>query len=364
MLQVLTRSRTAVSPIGLDVGNRGVRTAQLVRTRNGWAVTGLARSSSRAGAEPDAARQAEQVRSCVGRGAFRGRAVVAALAPTHIEHHALDLPAALLEGGEQASQAVRHEIEQLMTLPEGEVETRHWRLPQTTVPAPNALGVAARRDQVRALTELCESAGLRCQAVDSPAAALCRLGTVLHPVRENEVWGLLDLGEEQTRIVVCVDETPMIVRPLAAGGDTWTQLIASALEVSPQSAEVHKREHGIALPGSGSAPAGGGPAPGSELAHMLLGALRAELNQLASGLKLSYEYALSCYPTREAGDLILVGSGAGLKNLPEFLSATLGILVRRASDLLQEAEARLNFGASQRDALQEYALAVGLALRD
>lgn len=363
MLQVLTRSRTAVSPIGLDLGTRGVRSAQLVRTRDSWAVTGLERSSSRSGAEPDSARCVEQVRSCVGRGAFRGRAVVAALAPSHLEHHALDLPAALMEGGSQAAQAVHHEIEQLMTLPEGEVETRHWPLPATTVPAPNALGVAARRTAVRELTELCAAAGLRCQAVDSPAVALCRLGAVLHPVRDDEVWALLDLGEQQARIIVCVDETPVIVRPLALGGEAWTELIAAALEVSPKSAEVHKREHGIALP-EGRSSTQRGASSGAELATMLLGALRAELNHLASGVKQSYEYALSCYPARQAGSLILVGSGAGLKNLPEFLSATLGIEVRRASDYLQEADTRLNFGASQRDALQEYALAVGLALRE
>ena len=364
MLQVLTSPRTTVSPIGLDVGTRGVRSAQLIRTREGWAVTGLAHSTSRAGAEPDAARQAEQIRSCVGRGAFRGRAAVTALAPTHLEHHALDLPAALLEGGRQAAQAVRHEIEQLMTLPEGEVETRHWRLPATTVPAPNALGVAALRPAIRQLTELCGSRRAPLSgggqsprppsAASAPSCAGCGI---------PKYGPLLDLGEQQTRIVVCVDETPLVVRPLATGGDAWTQLIASALEVSPKSAEVHKREHGIALPGGGTSIPSSADTE-SELGHMLLGALRAELNQLASGVKQSYEYALSCYPAREAGELILVGNGSDLKNLPEFLSATLGIKVRRATDCLQEAETRLNFGASQRDALQEYALAVGLALRE
>ncbi|HNQ23611.1 MAG TPA: pilus assembly protein PilM [Phycisphaerae bacterium] len=365
-MQLLTRTRSRTSPIGLDLGTRGVRAVQLVHTAQGWSLTTLARlewrlpeSAKNAAAAP----AAEQIRSCLSRGAFGGRAAVTALGSKDLEYQSLELPEALTAEGTDVGEAIRFEMERLMTLGDGNVQIRHWLLPPTTVPAPNALGVVAKDAAVLDAVGLCASAGLRCQGVDSAGAALCRLGAALRPPPPNEVWGMLDLGAQQTRVVVCVNEVPVVVRPIAAGGEAWTQLIAEALELSVASAEVHKCEHGIALSGRGIR-AEQSTGVGGELANLLLGALRPELNRLAAGLKQSYEYALSCYPARQAGDLMLTGGGAGLRNLPEFLSAALGIPVRRASAYLGETGCRLNLGATPPSALPGFALAAGLAMSD
>jgi Tfp pilus assembly PilM family ATPase len=153
----------------------------------------------------------------------------------------------------------------------------------------------------------------------------------------------------------------VLVRNAGSGQHVWGERIADALQVSVDAAEVHKRDHGIAMTGRGVRH-GSEHTPSRELASILLSALRAELNDLASEIKRSYEYVLGCYPGRRAADLVLVGGGATVKNLPEYLGEALGIPVRRASDYLGKESCRLQHVSGKRFPLEKLACAVGLAI--
>ena len=100
------------------------------------------------------------------------------------------------------------------------------------------------------------------------------------------------------------------------------------------------------------------------MSSLILGALRADLNDLASEVKRSYEYVLSCYPGRQAADLVLCGGGSLLHNFPEFLGNALGISVRRASSYLQGESCRLSFAAERNAPLEVLAVAVGLSISE
>ena len=156
------------------------------------------------------------------------------------------------------------------------------------------------------------------------------------------MWGLLDVGARQTRLILCASGVPVLVRLAGTGGRAWTASIADSLEISVKSAEIHKRESGLSLPGGASA-GQHDDRTSHELAGMIGGVLRSNLRELAAEVRRSYEYVLGCYPTRTAADLVLVGGGAALRNLPEFLTESLGIPVRRASTFLGEGTGR--FGA-------------------
>ncbi len=282
------------------------------------------------------------IQSCLRKATFHGHRTVAALNPPAVEFFTLELPAAVLaEGATDATRVVRWEAERLTNAPIDDVETGHWPLPPTKASAPNAIGVAARRDRVSQTLAGCAQAGLRCVAVDAGAVALTRLGTILNTWSSQAVWGVLDIGYEEARLVLCVDGVPVLVRRAGAGGNAWTARIADLLQLSIQGAEVHKREHGIARTARGVRREPQNP-PASEVASILLGALRGDLKDLASEVKRSYEYVLGCYPDRHAADLMLVGGGAAMKNLPEFLGSMLGIQVRRASDYLGDDACRLS----------------------
>jgi Tfp pilus assembly PilM family ATPase len=337
-MAVLQALRTKWTPIGVDIGAAGVRAVQARATDKGYVIVHAAQCDRPPSEKEAPAEQTQRlIADCLHKIRFHGRAAIAAIMPPEAQFHSLDLPAAALKT--DADQVVRFEVERLMTDPPPNFETRHWPLPPTSAPAPNTLAVGASHEHIRRGVEECSAAGLVCSCVDTAATALVRLGSLLRTWPEKVVWGMLDLGERSGRLVLSVDNVPVLVRTTGTGGRIWTQRIADALQVSFKAAEVHKRTHGIAL-ASRSRASDVEPAR-SELASMLLGALRLELNDLTVEVKRSYEYVLGCYPNRKAADLIMVGGGAGMRNLPEYLSQALGIPVRRASEYLKETSCRI-----------------------
>lgn len=363
------RKRT---PIGLDIGARGVRAVQLMRADDRYVVSTAAvheRPYTGSADVDQAERLTTHIQSCVREAPFRGRSAVAVLNPPAVEFHNLELPPAVLASRDaRTAQVVRWEVGRLTSEPIDEIETGHWPLPPTKVSAPNAIGVAARRERVSQTFASCARAGLRCTGIDVGAAALARLGTILHAWNSEEVWGVLDIGYEEARLLLCVDDVPVLVRRAGPGGHAWTTRIADSLQVSVNSAEVHKREHGIALTSRGLRRGPQNP-PAGEVASILLGALRGELKDLASEVKRSYEYVLGCYPSRHAADLMLVGGGATMRNLPEFLTSVLGIPVRLAGDYLADDACRLRYAVDDACThkagvvrVETLASAVGLAI--
>lgn len=395
--------------IGLDIGASGVRAVELTGKPDGYVVTCAAccerprisgdkivQHPPEAPGSPDPRLLAQHIENCLRQTGFRGKAVAVALAPPDVEFHTLELPAATLRAGEHdVAQIIHFEVERLMTQPlthdgrpatrggetassvkdrpQAGVETRHWRLPETldaakeaaSRPAPNAIGAGAAHEVIKRTIEACSRAGLTCSTLDTTATALSRFGAVLKDRPPDQIWGVLDVGARQTRLVLCLADTPVLVRTAGAGSRAWTQRIADALQVSIQAAEIHKRDHGIALTGRHlRAPTDDGSR--SELASLILGALRADLNDLAAEVKRSYEYVLSCYPGNQAADLILCGGGSRLHNLPEFLGNTLGISVLRASSYLERESCRLSrrAGSEPNAPLEILAVAVGLAIAE
>jgi type IV pilus assembly protein PilM len=368
------RSRLSAPPIGIDFGAAGVRAAQVTTGGTAWTVIGIARAERSPGQDSDGGDRLSALRRCLAQWTFRGRRAVVAVPPEDVEFHALELPKSFAEMGQkQAVQVVELEVTRLMTFPEGTVETRHWALPSGGNTAPSAIGVAARRHAVLALLDTCDEAGLFCESVDTAACALCRFGLALNINDPGTIWGVLDLGMREARLVLCEGEAPVLVRTVGGGGAEYSTLIAETLRISPQAAEVHKRDHGIALtqrgvrhddPSSGDVESGleGDRASDAQLASMILGVLRSDLNRLANEVKRSYEYALTCYPEQRVGQLALVGGGARMRNLPEFLSKALGIAVRPAGAVLGDDACRLQGGQSLRNNIEELASAIGLAM--
>ncbi len=358
------------SLIGLDFGAGGVRTAQLSRSGEQWTVTALGRHEGRDVSDEPIRKdtlpskpppppvplrlRGDEIRSCLEQGEFRNTDAATALSSPDVEFFALELPDAVLQtGNPDAANVVHYEIERISTTAaKGPVQTSFWRLPRTQVSAPNAIGVAAPADRVEEIIHLSEKHGLWCANVDTSATALSRLGGLLARWEENQVWGMLDLGARQARLILMILDVPVLVRTVGAGGQAWSERIASSLRIGRKAAEVLKREHGIDR---------------TQLGSVLLGILRGDLNELAAEVKRSYEYVLSCYPSRQAADLILTGGGAAMPKLTDFLAELLGIAVRRAGTLLDESSCRLSFGmevALRDQALETGAVAIGLAIEE
>ena len=362
----LRHRRQKTTRIGLDIGECGARAVQLTRIGDSFQAYHAARAERQAASlEVDTQRDRNtrlggQIHSCLSGADFRGRVVTTALSPPDVEFHSLELPEV---NAAELVKVVEFETKRLFTRQHDRVETRHWTLPRAQGSAPTAIGVVVPYDKVVETMGLCSSAGLVCSRVDTGANALSRFGSLLNAWAPEEIWGLLDLGCRQSRMVLCLEDVPILVRTIGPGGEIWTKRIAEALGTSATTAEVQKCDHGISSTGRGVRAEAPMP-PASELASVLLGILRSDLNELATEIKRSYEYILSCYPSRRAADLILVGGGAAMRNLPEYLARSLGIRVRRASAYLEGHSCRLRYGAPGKNTFEAVALAIGLAIGD
>jgi len=348
--------------IGLDIGETGVRAVQLSCTDGRYKMARASRSDGAVAGEEQGDRPrdvADQVKRCLLQAEFRGRSAVAALNTPDVEFHTLELPQ--VKAGEM-EQIVRWEVDRLTTRGQTDREIRYWTLPPTKARAPNAIGVSAERAVALQLHAACGRAGLACRAIDTAATALCRFGSALNAWAPDVVWGVLDLGFRETRLVMCVDQVPVLVRNAGSGGSGWTQRIAQSLQTSLRTAEVQKCDHGLAPPPRAARGEEQRGQRSSDVGSMLLGILRSDVNDLASEVKRSYEYVLSCYPQRRAGGLILTGGGAAMHNLPEFLTDSLGIPVHGAGYFLQQPACRLHYANGRQHPLELLALAAGLAL--
>lgn len=381
MIAALIR-RQKTTPIGLDIGSCGVRAAQLVQSGDSCRVFQAAsvhvdhlpavepkrnrpnaRREENVGATgPDSTIAplllTQCLQSCLAQGEFRGQTVMTALCPPDIEYHALELPAA---DPAQLAQIVPFEVERLLAVHHDRVEARHWMLPKTHASAPNAIGVAAQYGKVVETVDLCRHAGVVCSGVDTAATAVGRVGAMLNNWASQDVWGVLDLAYRQARLILCAEDVVVLVRTVGAGGRIWTDRIADGLGTTVKTAEVQKLDHGIALTARGIRRESSDP-PASELASVLLGILRSDLNELAAEVKRSYEYVLSCYPKKRAADLVVVGGGAAMVNVPEYLNVALGIPVNRASAYLQKEGCRLHYASARHNPLEMMTLAIGTAL--
>lgn len=353
------------SLIGLDIGAGGIRAVQLHREASCWTVVRATSSLTGSSENTNTIRMTGlggRIAGCLGNSEFRGRKATIALSSPDVEFHTLELPQAVLQQHEaQVSAVVRSEMEGLADVQGAEFEAAHWTLPPGMGASPNTLCVAARHELVQELVDVSRAARVECVCVDTAASALSRFGAYLKEWKNDELWGILDVGLRQSRLLLCVDNTPVLVRTAGPGGAGWTEVISEALEISTKAAEVQKCQHGLTRPNRSQDRLDEDDIR-TELGSMMFGSLRRILKGMGEEIKRSYEYVLGCYPNMTASDLVLVGGGAAMRSLPEHLSDELGITVHSASHYLTDGACRLRYASARSIPFESFALAVGLAL--
>lgn len=202
---------------------------------------------------------------------------------------------------------------------------------------------AAPKNLVTRYLEIFKRADLKLISLETESFALARslfFGSKL-PIM------IIDIGSFSTSISIVEDGVPILNRSLDIGGATLTQAIATSLNIDRRRAEQFKRDIGIVQSNDASG-----------IPKVIERALNPVINEV--------KYSLNLYQSQTAisvEKVIVIGGGAFLPNLTDYLSKVLNLNV-----FIGDPWFRVAYPEDLKLVLDEVgprlAVATGLALRD
>lgn len=169
---------------------------------------------------------------------FRTRNAIVALPETRVLLRAFEFPHALTE--EQVRRAIPFEAEGALPLTLDEI-TYDIHFHRSRVATHHVLFAGAPRRIVDAYLAVLHGAGLHPVALDVESAALARS---IVGAREDPIL-VVDIGGRATVISVVEREMVHTTVTLSVAGDVFTEHVAQALRISPDEAEMRKRQEGM-----------------------------------------------------------------------------------------------------------------------
>lgn len=210
----------------------------------------------------------------------------------------------------ELTEAVRLEAEQYIPLPVDELYLNHTVVRQTDKQT-ELLAVAAPKKLVDSYVKLSEILGLELVALETTIGSAGRL---FEQAEKNDVPTILiDFGSIATDITL-YDKALVVTGTIDGGGDSFTQMIAKHLNVSPGEAYIIKTKYGLSV---------------SKKQQEIANALSPLLDQLSKEVRRMIRY----YEERsgsqkKVGQIVTMGGGANMPGLTDYLTSHLRVPVR------------------------------------
>ena len=221
-------------------------------------------------------------------------------------------------GAEKFEQMVRYEIEQNIPFPIDEIVCDRQVLGDTESGDKSVLIVAAKVDQVEAITSAVAAAGFTPELVD--AAPLALTNALRHVAGDDGACRvLLDIGSKTTSLVI-VEGDKLYNRSIPVAGNAVTKEIAAALGCSTEEAEQLKLSKGYVS-------MGGVTEDEDEVADRISKACRAVMTRLNAEISRSINFYRSQQGGAAPTCLYLTGGSALLPQIDAFFQESLQIEV-------------------------------------
>jgi type IV pilus assembly protein PilM len=242
-------SATSPAPIGVDFAAQRLNMLQiegagevpLVR-----AAVSLPYPVERAQLLADPRRLKGFVREALASGAFAGRRVVAALAPSEVRILPLTVH---VPAGHSEQQAVAKVVRDQLGAAAADsiVDYYQVRSIDSSSPEKQVLAAVAASSDVMAYLEALRSAGLDPVALDIGPAAIARLLAALQVDYDHSIL-LINFGVSKSYLTVIWGRRLMLDREIEFGETQLVDKLARALGLAPDIALALLREHGIGNP--------------------------------------------------------------------------------------------------------------------
>lgn len=222
-------------------------------------------------------------------------------------------------GEERFEQLVRYEIEQNIPFPIDEMVCDRQILGESESGDKNVMIVAAKVDQIEAITSAVKSAGFSPELVDVSPIALINAIRYNRAEESQECVVALDLGAKTTSLVI-VEGDKIYNRSIPVAGNNITREIASALGCTEMEAEALKLEKGYVS-------TGGVTEDEDEVADRISKVCRTVMTRLQAEISRSINFYRSQQQGGAPVKLYLTGGSALLPQVDEFFAEALGIEV-------------------------------------
>lgn len=280
----------------------------------------------------------------------------------------LDIPAGAKES--EREHLIREaQLSMLSTFDDAYSLRLSWRLLDTYVDEENVkherLAIsAAHQDTVRTIEKTLDMAGVRPRAIDLTGAALIRSLVRLAP-GERTIQTLVDIGAEKTLVTTRTGPVPRSVREIPRGGRHVTDELMRELGANPDLVEEQKRR--MELPSVGDNAESFSSAPGmSSLEGRQVStaeaALQNAVDRLVTEISETIDSDSSTFPQNPTQGVTLIGGGARLHGLREYLAARLMVPVFVGNPwIAPEFNRQTSFLEGDPEALSDLTVAAGLA---
>ncbi|HET7497280.1 MAG TPA: pilus assembly protein PilM [Candidatus Eisenbacteria bacterium] len=345
--------------VGVDVSDASVHVVRLRRGAGGLAVEGLSAAVPAGGS---GAAGVEALRGLVEAAGLKGAPAAATITGNDVVIRRITMP--LMKRADLVA-ALRLECRKHVAGPIEDAEIRFEPLGRSGPDGPPGLDLlvaVAPRRKVEEARELLEQAGLKAACVTPRPVALRALLRAAGETRADEAAAYLEVGVAESHVTVLKGREIRFARDLGVGSASFAEALRSivvpgqgTVELSAEEAESLVRAHGI--PDGAQEAASAGPIPLTAVSVML----RPVLERLVRELWNSFDYVNEQFLGESVSRVVLLGEGARVRNLPEYLAGVLKIPVAGA-DLFERA-ARAE-RAPRGEARPASELALGLCLPD
>ena len=356
--------------IGLDIGTDHVRVAQLKPSGSGFALTGYGRVAVPMGAVVegeivDIAAVSQAVKGLWRDAGIRGKDVCTGVSNQRVIVRLIDLP--FMEHAELKN-AIQYQAQDYIPMAVEESIIDFQIIGDYMTPGDEhmmeVLLVAAHRDMVANTVAAVEGAGLRLASIDVSSFGIVRAlmgdGFGVLPDESGAATGVIHISSGITNIAVVERGVARFNRVSSLAGNTFTQAVASALNVTFDQAEEMKIQSGLPDITTGSTEPVAGLDP--RTVQVVQDAVEREVNKFIAEVRRSLDYYLTqTAQARTIQSILLTGSGAQLRNLDAYLAKGL-----QAQVVLGDPLARIKVTGNLQQQVFEDRLgavtAIGLAL--
>ena len=315
--------KSSCSPIGIDLGRRQIKAVQLRRAKNGWQVAAAAMLPRRSGdALPDKS-ELERLRGVLMRRGFVGQRVVLSVPQPHVQTEMMELPPRHSEA--PVDDIARAEMARMQRWESDRFEMRMWDLPAPArgQESTHVMAAACLHEDADQLLDLFESGGWHVMAMDIEPWAMARACGVHNP-HCADMLAALDLGATHTHFVLMHEHVIVYDRQLnGVGVGPLRQSLIDQLRLEPAVAD-----HVLCDVGLGCDQAPSDDRREDQQGGDVLNMMTQQIDQLCVELQTSLTYGSRSYPNASVDRLVLVGGGAAIPGIAEYLTQALDIDVK------------------------------------